>query len=118
MANSDLTDQSGNLPTGVSVTFAIKDTHKTLQLPESSFLGFPEAVPETARPSLAQQLRLDYSERMSQFSTSHLLCGLNHYLPDFESPPNDCDIHCKIYVDTRIEITQPKIIINSTKIGH
>lgn len=55
---------------------------------------------------------------MSQLRTLHLLCDQNHYLPDSEPSPNDCDIHSKIYVDTKIEITQPKIIINSTKIGH
>ena len=57
-------------------------------------------------------------ERMSRLRTFHLLCGQNHYLPDFELPPNNCDIHSKMYVDTRIDITESKIIINSTKIGY
>lgn len=57
-------------------------------------------------------------ERVSQLRTFYLLCGQNHYLPDFEPPPNNCDIHSKMYVDKRIDITESKIIINSTKIGY
>lgn len=60
----------------------------------------------------------DIPERMSQLRTFYLLCGQSHYLPDFEPPPNNCDIHSKMYVDRRIDITESKIIINSTKIGY
>lgn len=97
--------QPGNSPTKVPVTFAIKDTHKTLQPPDLVFWAFLRVFSEDSTPlpswaTLAGRI----PARISPPSTFHLLCDQNHYLLDFEPPPNDYDIHSKIYVDTRIEI--------------
>lgn len=46
LANPDLTEVSQDSPTEVSVTFAIKDTHKTLQPPDPVSRASLRVLPE------------------------------------------------------------------------
>lgn len=73
-------------------TFWGRGTHKPLQPSGPGLPGSMQGTPKRQHSLiLLSDSESTHPRDKSQLRTLHLLQGQNHYLPDFEPPPNDCD---------------------------